>query len=409
MTTPNDLSTDLRSLVISRASPSATSARRRFPTTLLVGAAAAAAVAGAAWALPRVAARAAPRATVEVARVLSESPAGSQGAELTATGYLVPQVVSRIAPKRAAKILQTHIQEGARVEPGQVLFVLDEEEPRRELSLEASKLRAASARVGAARAALGEVEQRLARNEQLVLRGALPAAPHEDDLAHKKTLEQEVAALAAERDVVAEAVALGRLRVRDARLLAPMRGVVVGKPAQPGDMASPDAPIAEIVDLDSLRFEADVPEARVGLVTPGAACTVTLDVYPRRHHRGVVAEVASRMNRSKATGTVKVKLEDAPADLLADMAGRVTCAGQGKEVAAAPPSKSVPAEAVVRRGERDVVFVVEGDRARQVPVVKGPSRGSSVELAAGPEAGAHVIKSPPPSLEDGDRVERGGQ
>ena len=47
---------------------------------------------------------------------------------------------------------------------------------------------------------------------------------------------------------------------------------------------------------------------RAGLPGSGGACEIVLDAFPDRRYRGVVVEVTPRLNRAKATATVKVKL-----------------------------------------------------------------------------------------------------
>jgi HlyD family secretion protein len=408
----NELATDLQSLVIPRSATSTVAnTRRRWP--VVAACLAAAALAGGALVLPRVRSAmttASNGTTVHVVRVAGEAPARGTST-LTATGFVVPQIVSHVAAKRAAAIAVTHVREGARVEAGELLFVLDSDETRRQLLLALARARVARARAGAAEASLREQSQKTARDGKLALAGAIPAATLDDELARQSTLANEAAAAAAERDAAFAEVSLSRLRVGDTRVLSPMRGVVVGKPAQPGDMAAPDAPIAEIVDMGSLRFEVDVPEARLGLVTPGEACTVVLDAYPQRRFSGVVAEMVRKINRAKATGTVKVSVDGPLDDVFPDMGGRVTCAPgpaeSSESAASSPRATSVPADAIVQREGRDVVFVVEAEHAHSVAVTRGAARGEDVEITAGPAPGALVVRDPPPGLADGQRVETG--
>jgi HlyD family secretion protein len=125
-----------------------------------------------------------------------------------------------------------------------------------------------------------------------------------------------------------------------------------------------------------------------------------------------VVEVSPRLNRAKASGTVKVKILDASAEALPEMAARVGFLQKALDVAAMkePPKKVIPAAAVAERGGAKVAFVVEEGKARMVPLVLGPAFGGGFELKDGPAPGARVIKTPPATLADGQAVkEKGGE
>jgi HlyD family secretion protein len=69
---------------------------------------------------------------------------------------------------------------------------------------------------------------------------------------------------------------------------------------------------------------------------------------------------------------------------------------------------SLPAAAVVRRGQLAFVFVEDDGLARLRPVTLGATFGDRVEVLAGVGEGAAVVVRPPPSLTDGAPVSRGG-
>ena len=58
---------------------------------------------------------------------------------------------------------------------------------------------------------------------------------------------------------------------------------------------------------------------------------------------------------------------------------------------------SVPASAVADRAGAKVVFALEGDRVRMVPVTLGPPFAGGFELVSGPEPGSKVVSDPPPT------------
>jgi multidrug efflux pump subunit AcrA (membrane-fusion protein) len=69
-----------------------------------------------------------------------------------------------------------------------------------------------------------------------------------------------------------------------------------------------------------------------------------------------------------------------------------------------PPKIIVPSTAVAERGGGKVVFVVEDEVVRMVPIKLGPAFGRGFELTEGPRPGTRLVASPPQTMADGQRV-----
>jgi HlyD family secretion protein len=131
-----------------------------------------------------------------------------------------------------------------------------------------------------------------------------------------------------------------------------------------------------------------------------------LDAYPTRRYRGEAIEIMPKVNRSKATVGVKVKFLDAADGALPDMAARVSFLSKqlGDSELKQKPKTVVPSDAVVERSGSKVVFVVDGDKVHMKPVSLGPKFGEGFELELGPNPGTKLVKAPPVTLEDGQRI-----
>ena len=164
---------------------------------------------------------------------------------------------------------------------------------------------------------------------------------------------------------------------------------------------------ADAADFSTLQVEADVSESQVAKLALGTPAEIALDAFPDRKYRGKVAEVRPRVDRAKATVTVKVAFVDDPRDVLPDMGAKVTFLARELDEAAqkAAPTPAIQPDAVVDRGENKAVFVVQPDETvKSAPVVTGPSLGNLVSLRQGPPAGTRIVRSPPPNLKDGMRI-----
>jgi|HubBroStandDraft_1064217.scaffolds.fasta_scaffold77172_2 RND family efflux transporter MFP subunit len=328
-------------------------------------------------------------------------------AQLTSTGYVVPQVQIDISSKLIGRVDKTNnLREGSKVTAGQVLFTLDASDQRTQVASAQARVAAARARAAAARAQLAEVAQQLDREKRLAASGAVGQATADDLAARAKSLTEQVGATdadvkASEAEVTALSVNLGNTTIR-----SPIDGTIVTKPLQPGDVVSPGVPMAKIADFGSIVVETDVPEARLHLVRKGGPCEIVLDAYPDKHWRGEVVDVSPELNRSKASATVKVRFLDRDDTVLPEMAARVSFleAPLDQSKLNEPPKKIVPGSAVVDRAGSRVVFVLESGKVRMTPVSLGPRFGDGYELLEGPSPGTKIVSEPPPTLGDGQAI-----
>jgi len=406
----DQLSSDLSSLRIDRAAPAGGGGGRRAMVTVAL----VAGTTAAAWAAyPRVAANVF-KTEVTTTEVSLVSPVQAS-VQVTATGYIVPQVTSKVGPHDTGRLARVFVKEGDTVKAGQVLAEMETLDQQSALAGAVARIAVSQARTATSRATLAETAQKVARERALVEHGAESKSVLDDLVAQQTSLEQQVKA--AEAEIVsaqAERATLG-VNLRQRTVVAPIDGTVVTKPMKAGEIASPgdnNGTIVELANFASLLAEVDVPENRLASIKVGGPAEISLDAYPDRHYRGEVVELGKRVDRSKATLVVKVKFIDAMAGVLPEMSAHVSflSAPVSEEALKTPPKKVVAADAVVDRDGRKVVLVMGDDGAvRAAPVTVGPILGSSsVELLSGPASGTRVVVAPPRELGDGMKVKEKG-
>lgn len=403
-TVSDQLSADLASLRIDRGAPRARSGAWKW----LVGLVVLAGLAGTGVALyPRLEASIY-RTEVAATEVSLLSPAQA-AVSLSASGYVVPQTSSEVGSKLAGKVSRLYVKEGDVVEAGQVLAELEMADQVAALAAAEARVAALRARTESARAAVKQLDQQIARESNLVEAGALGRATLEDlELAQQGAARTVDASLAETRAAEAEVRAL-RAGLGDHRIVAPMAGTVISRPADVGEsVGGPQAaPILQLADFGTLMVEAEVPEGRLALVRPGAPAEIVLDAYPQKRFRGAVHELGKRVNRAKATVVVKVKFTEPAEGVLPDMSSRVSFLTEAlsDEQMKAAPKQIVPRDAVVERGGESVVFVIEDGKVKQVPVRLAPGgTGADVELLEGPRPGTRVVSKPPATMADGQGI-----
>ena len=327
---------------------------------------------------------------------------------LDATGYVVARRQATVSSKTTGKVLEVLIEEGVRVEAGQLLARLDDSVPRAQAELAASQLESARRSLLEVEAQLKQGQLDLARSKGLAERELVSQA---DLDRHRLVVEEMTARLDRMRQdaVVAErALAVQRQIVEDMQIRAPFAGVVIAKAAQPGEMISPISAgggytrtgICTIVDMDSLEVEVDVNEAYINRVYPGQPVSITLNAYPQDAYAAAVIAIIPAAERSKATVRVRVGFNERDGRVLPDMGVRVAFLETGAESMEAPVEVGVlvPKEAVVREGVSSYVLVVADDAAQRRSIRVDGGRGAKVRVVAGLDAGERVVARPDSNL-----------
>lgn len=399
----------LHQLRIDRSEPAA---RSRAPVWIAAGVALLAAIGVATW----VTLQRAKAFEVEVATASSPAVgAGAAAAVLQATGYVTARRQATVSAQITGTLTQVLIEEGERVEAGEVLATLEDTAQKAALAQAQAGLRAAQAQLAQYQAQLAQGRRDLARAEDLVRRKLVSAQSVE---VARTQVETQVSQLETQRkqvEVAEAGVRAAQVQLDYCTVRAPFAGVITAKAAQVGEIVSPLSAgggftrtgVGTIVDMDSLEVEVDVTESYINRVQPKQPAQAVLDAYPDWQIPARVIAIIPSADRGKATVKVRVALEQKDPRILPDMGVRVSFMEEARSADAPPPPPPkgalVPGSAIVKRDGKDVVFAVEGDRARSKAVVPGQSFGE-LRVAEGLAAGTRVVRQPPAEMADGARV-----
>ncbi len=295
-----------------------------------------------------------------------------------------------VRAKVAAEVKTLLVREGDAVKAGQTIGQLDTLEV--DLRVQQADQNAASAR-----AQLDITQRALTNNRALVAQGFISATGLETSISN------EAAARATHAAALA-AVNLARKSRADARLVAPISGLVSQRLVQPGERVAVDARLVEIVDLSRIELEAAVTPEDIGGVAVGQTARLMADGFDAPLTARVV-----RINPSTQAGTRAVLVY-----LLLDP--RVGLR-QGVFVTGAIDLRgvsalAVPVSAVRVDQAQPYVLAVVGERIELRKVALG-QRGelaidgvleSAVELSSGVADGAVLLRGSAGTLRDGTRV-----
>jgi RND family efflux transporter MFP subunit len=351
--------------------------------------------------------------TLATARAMPATGAGTS--VLDATGYVTARRQATVSAKITGKVREVRIEEGQRVEAGDILATLDDSEARVEVDLRRAQLAAARAQLTEAEASSANAEREYGRQKEiaelkLTSASALDAARTEAEASRSRTSSQASAVRVAQESVRAAEVQLDNTIVR-----APFAGVVTVKAAQPGEMISPISAgggsirtgIGTIVDMDSLEIQVDVSESYINRVQPGQRVAAVLNAYPDWRIPASVIAIVPTADRSKATVKVRIALGEKDARIVPEMGVRVAFLESKPEGSGQPPPSRgalVPVGALQEDAGKDVIYLVRDGRAERRAVTLGGSLGDSRQVLAGVSAGDTVIVDPPEGLKDGDTV-----
>ena len=335
---------------------------------------------------------------------------------LDASGYVVARRMATVSAKITGRVREVRIEEGMKVEEGQVMATLDPIDADAQRSLSAAQLSAARSQAGSVAARLKDAEANATRLSQLVARQLVSKAQYDQAVAARDALRAELLTARRTAQVASDGLRIADLGVDNTVVRAPFSGVVIAQAAQPGEIVSPLSAgggftrtgIGTIVDMDSLEVEVDVGEAYIGRVQPKMPVQATLNSYPDWKIPAEVIAIIPTADRGKATVKVRVALKQKDPRIVPDMGVTVSFLEKAPEADAEPrPGVRVPAAAVVQRDGRDAVFVVgSGNVVELRPVPAGGTVGDQREVASGLAPGETVVVSPPDALADGDTVKQ---
>ena len=159
---------------------------------------------------------------------------------------------------------------------------------------------------------------------------------------------------------------------------SPVTGYVIEKHALQGMHVMPGETLYRIADLSRVWVEADIYEQEMPLIMVGQTATVTLDAYPDERFAGRAIYIYPYV--AENTRTVRVRFE------FANRGGRLK-PGMYANVSLDAPvgmATTIPSNALLDSGTRQLVFVAEGDGYFQPREVKvGQRLGDRVQILEG--------------------------
>lgn len=329
---------------------------------------------------------------------------------LNASGYVVAQRKAAVASKVTGRLVALLVEEGSRVQKGQVIARLESDDLRATRDQAVSNRRVAEANREEAKAELSLAALTYERNRRLLERQIVSKSEFDNAEARYRRAQAAVAAAVASVRAGSAAVQGASVALDYTLIRAPFDAVVLTKNADIGDIVTPvgaatnaKAAVVTIADMGSLQVEADVSESNLGLIQAGRPCEIQLDAIPDSRFPGAIHMIVPTADRSKASVMVKVRFLRPDPRILPEMSAKVAFLSRPVKEEEERARTAVHRLALAERGRDRILFVVRDDRAKETAVRTGESFGDMTEILDGAKAGDRVVMKPN-RLKDGARV-----
>ncbi len=189
---------------------------------------------------------------------VQEPASGSDNTLLNASGYVTARRQATVSSKVTGKVIEVLVEEGMKVEAGQVLARIDPSNVEKSLHLAEAQADSARKALEETRANLEQAEREFRRVRKLMSSNVASASELDRAEALAKSLKARLERQQADVAVAEREVALWKQQLDDTIIRAPFSGIVISKNAQPGEMISPMSVggftrtgICTIVDMSS--------------------------------------------------------------------------------------------------------------------------------------------------------------
>jgi RND family efflux transporter MFP subunit len=181
-------------------------------------------------------------------------------------------------------------------------------------------------------------------------------------------------------------IKLTRMDLEKTRVRAPFAGIITDVKVAPHERVDAGRELFTLVDISRIKVKAKVLESEIGKMQVGRPVDLRFSAYPGKVFRGTVEAVSPVVNSDDKTCAVFIVMDNAGEEIKPGMHTEVEIAAEIYK-----DRLLVPQDAVLVRGGRKLVFVVEGDTAKWRYVEIGLENERFAEILDGVKPGEPVI------------------
>jgi len=335
---------------------------------------------------------------------------------LSAKGYLRSRNQAQVGAKAPGRVELMAVEEGDKVEPGQVLAVMEHNDLKAALLSRLASVSRTRAELAEAEAEFRDKQRKVVRQETLVNQ-------------YKTSSREELEATMAQRDMSAARVDAIKANVmfmeasvketeetiRNMHIYAPFAGTVLAKGAEVGETITPGGmgaasgrgSVVTLANLDLLEVETDISEGQLSKISVGQPAEVMVTASPNKRYQGKVRKVIPLGDRARATVKVHVQILDPDERLFPDLVAVVNFLPNKENEMAKTQMAGlfIPKSSVIEDGDTTVVWRIADDKTiHRTTVTTTPKSVDLVKVEDGLKAGDRIVLNPAPDLSENQAV-----
>jgi RND family efflux transporter MFP subunit len=186
-------------------------------------------------------------------------------------------------------------------------------------------------------------------------------------------------------------------QLRDTRIYSPVAGVVSTRSVNPGESVTPNSVLMNIVALNQIYVEAQVPELDLSQVRQGMTAGITIDSLPDRKFSGTVREIIPVADPAIKAFRVRIAVVARPGD---PQLPTGSFARANVDVGRRTQTLVVPKSAIKSETGEKFLYVIEDGRAKRTPVQIGLTDDTDAEVLQGVKPGQQIVAAASPAISD---------
>ncbi len=319
---------------------------------------------------------------------------------ISSSGTMVSSRTVLVTMDPGGRVNSIHFKEQDRVRKGQLLARLDDSDLRGQLTQNRANLTLAQGNRSNADVNLSRLRRLYEKG--FAARQDVESAERQVEL-YKTQIEDRTAAISMLEAKQVRTMIVSPINGVVTRKLAEEGGIVAERDARAPGQAGQSTAIAELAELGSLEFQADVDQADIAKIRVGQTATVEIDAFPGRTFVATPREVAAASTPDVANRVryaVKLAMRSGKEVLQIGMTGSARFV-----IAKKAQTLTVPVSVTLQQGNDESVFVVENGKASLRKIKTGLRSEDAVEVVSGVVPGDLVIDQGRAKLKNGRHVE----
>lgn len=299
-------------------------------------------------------------------------------------GTLRPNAQFMITSKVGGLLEKLTVGFGDRVEKGQLIAQVEDDEIAQEVVRIRAQLAVAQAQLSEATASAQVAERDFQRSKQLLDRKIASEAEYDMALTRVTASRARLSVAKSQLDQAQAGLKAAQLRLSYTKIYADWpdedKYRVVGQRfVDEGTLLRPSEPMIQIIALQPITAQLTITERDYGRLQIGQAVTLTTAAHPEREFPGTIQRISPQFNELSRQALMEVQIPNENGDLKPGMFGRARILFDR-----AAHATAIPSEALIERQNKTGVFLVEAQDgqaiARFVPVETGLREGNLVQI-----------------------------